>query len=161
VERAVSKGIAVLPFRIADVPLSKSLEYFITSPHWLDAPTPPLERHVEKLAGAVRALLAHDVAAEPVRKEPPLPPRPAPSPRGRLAVLGIPLTVACPVMAAGLRAYRGAHEFARNTSRFRAKEVALRSLVGRLETERQPSAVLHDLWSCEQCSSRTIASGSG
>jgi hypothetical protein len=37
VERAVHKGIAIVPLRIADVPLSKSLEYFISTPHWLDA----------------------------------------------------------------------------------------------------------------------------
>src|SRR4026207_352885 len=41
VERAVSKGLPVIPLRIEDVPLSKSLEYFISSPHWLDAMTQP------------------------------------------------------------------------------------------------------------------------
>ena len=45
---AVSKGISVLPFRIENVPL-KSLEYFLSIPHWLDASTPPLEQHLPHL----------------------------------------------------------------------------------------------------------------
>ena len=40
VERAVSNGVAILPFRIEDVAPGKSLDYFIGSVHWLDAMTP-------------------------------------------------------------------------------------------------------------------------
>jgi TIR domain len=50
VERAVSNGIAILPFRIEDVLPSTSLEYFISDAHWLDAITPPVEAHLENLA---------------------------------------------------------------------------------------------------------------
>jgi len=57
VERAVHKGVSVLPFRIEDVPLSKSLEYFISTPHWLDAITPPFDAHLEKLRDCVQGLL--------------------------------------------------------------------------------------------------------
>jgi len=60
VERAVSKGIPIVPFRIQDVMPSKSLDYFIGSVHWLDAMTPPLESHLTQLAQSVRALLAVD-----------------------------------------------------------------------------------------------------
>jgi len=41
IERAVNVGIPVLPFRIEDVLPSKTLEYFISTQHWLDALTPP------------------------------------------------------------------------------------------------------------------------
>jgi hypothetical protein len=58
VERAVSRGIPILPFRIEDVPLSPSLEYFIGTVHWLDALTPPLEKHLQHLAETVRLLLS-------------------------------------------------------------------------------------------------------
>jgi formylglycine-generating enzyme required for sulfatase activity len=58
VERAVHKGLAIIPFRIEDVPMSKSLEYFISVPHWLDALTPPLHRHLLRLAENVHALLS-------------------------------------------------------------------------------------------------------
>ena len=36
---------------------SKALEYFISTPHWLDAFTPPLEERLTQLAAAVKALL--------------------------------------------------------------------------------------------------------
>ena len=57
VERAVSKGIPIIPLRIEQVPPSKSLEYFISAPHWLDALTPPLEKHLQSLAETVHLLL--------------------------------------------------------------------------------------------------------
>ena len=49
VERAVSKDVPVLPLRVEDVLLSKSLEYFISTQQWLDALTPPFESHLENL----------------------------------------------------------------------------------------------------------------
>lgn len=58
VERAVNKGVAIIPFRIEDVMPTRSLEYFISTPHWMDAVTPPLETHLKKLTEVVRALLA-------------------------------------------------------------------------------------------------------
>jgi hypothetical protein len=60
VERAVAIGIAVVPFRIEDITPSSSLEYFISSAHWLDALTPPVERHIDKLADAVKGLLKNE-----------------------------------------------------------------------------------------------------
>ena len=50
VERAVSRGSIVIPLRIEDVEPALSLEYFLSSPHWLDAFTPPLEQHLQRLA---------------------------------------------------------------------------------------------------------------
>jgi TPR repeat protein len=57
VERAVHKGIPVVPVRIEDVAPSATLEYFISAPHWLDAFPPPTEQHLGKLAKSVRQLL--------------------------------------------------------------------------------------------------------
>ena len=57
VERAVNKGLHVLPFRIENVPLSKSLEYFISTQHWLDAIGGDLESHLSELRDCVGALL--------------------------------------------------------------------------------------------------------
>ena len=56
VERAVNKGLPIIPFRIEDVPLSKNMEYFISVPHWLDALTPPLEKHLQQLAETIETL---------------------------------------------------------------------------------------------------------
>jgi TIR domain len=64
VERAVSNGVPILPFRIEDVAPGKSLDYFIGSVHWLDAMTPPMEKHLDQLAATVTKLLPA-VAGEP------------------------------------------------------------------------------------------------
>ena len=50
IERAVSKGVTIMPFRIEGVTPGKSLDYFIGSVHWLDALAPPLEGHLQKLS---------------------------------------------------------------------------------------------------------------
>ena len=57
VERAVAKGLPIIPVRIEDTVPSKALEYFISTPHWLDAFTPPLEERLTQLTAAVKALL--------------------------------------------------------------------------------------------------------
>jgi hypothetical protein len=69
VERAVSKGISIIPLRIQDIAPARSLEYFIGTVHWLDALTPPLEAHLRRLVETVKALLQID----------PTPPRLMPS----------------------------------------------------------------------------------
>jgi hypothetical protein len=63
VERAVHHRVAVLPFRIADVLPSKSLEYFLSSQHWLDAFPAPLEPHYTRLIDHVRAFLGSETPA--------------------------------------------------------------------------------------------------
>ncbi len=67
VERAVSKGLHVLPFRIENVPLSKSLEYFISTQHWLDAIGGDLDTHLRELCECMELLLRRrvDDAAPP------------------------------------------------------------------------------------------------
>ncbi|MFN2384955.1 MAG: toll/interleukin-1 receptor domain-containing protein [Thermoanaerobaculia bacterium] len=57
VERAVSKGLTVIPLRIENVPPGKTLEYFISTPHWLDAITPPIEQHLDHISETVQLLL--------------------------------------------------------------------------------------------------------
>jgi TIR domain len=57
VERAVNRGVVIIPFRIEEVVPSASLEYFIGNVHWLDALTTPLEQHLQALADKVRLLL--------------------------------------------------------------------------------------------------------
>ena len=68
VERSVHRGLAIIPFRIEDVALCRALEYFVSAPHWLDAMTPPLERHIKRLADSVKVLAA---ASERVDAAPP------------------------------------------------------------------------------------------
>jgi hypothetical protein len=63
VERAINKGIPVIPLRIENVMPAKSLEYFLSTPHWLDAFNPPLERHLNYLAEVIRGILDGRAAA--------------------------------------------------------------------------------------------------
>ncbi|MFI5717930.1 tetratricopeptide repeat protein [Nocardia sp. NPDC051750] len=57
VERAIARDVSLVPFRIADIAPSKSLEYFLSSQHWLHALPPPVEAHIGKLVDAVSALV--------------------------------------------------------------------------------------------------------
>ena len=68
VERAVHKQLPILPFRIEDVLPSKSLEYFLSTQHWMDAFPAPLEPHIDRLCDyldtALGGHVAHDLPAE-------------------------------------------------------------------------------------------------
>ena len=55
VERAVHKRLRILPFRIEDVLPSKSLEYFLSAQHWMDAFPPPLQPHIDRLCEYLEA----------------------------------------------------------------------------------------------------------
>jgi hypothetical protein len=57
IERAASKGVAIMPVRIEQVVPTKSMEYFLGDIHWLDAMTPPIENHLQRLAITIKALL--------------------------------------------------------------------------------------------------------
>ncbi len=70
VERAASRAIPILPFRVEHVAPSAAMEYYISSTHWLDAITPPLERHLEHLTDTVQLLLARDGSAASPGVEP-------------------------------------------------------------------------------------------
>jgi len=66
---AVNKGLVIIPFRIEDVIPSKSMEYLISVPHWLDAVTPPLDTHIEILANTVEYFISSEnmSPAQPVQ----------------------------------------------------------------------------------------------
>ena len=57
VQLAVEAQLHILQFRIEDVLLNDDLKYFLSTPHWLDAMTPPLENHLGRLAGSLKTLL--------------------------------------------------------------------------------------------------------
>jgi Tfp pilus assembly protein PilF len=75
VELAVSRGIPILPVRLERVSPSRSLGFFISTQHWLDAFSPPLQRHLTYLAQIIRSLLDGQTL-EPLQ----LQPSPAPLP---------------------------------------------------------------------------------
>ncbi|PKM77422.1 MAG: hypothetical protein CVU90_07345 [Firmicutes bacterium HGW-Firmicutes-15] len=57
INKAASKGIPILSFIIEEVTLSKSMEYYLSTDHWLNAITPPLSKHIHNLALTVEKLL--------------------------------------------------------------------------------------------------------
>jgi len=47
---------------------SKSMEYFLSAPHWLDAMTPPLERHLQQLGDAIQFCSRREQIKRELRK---------------------------------------------------------------------------------------------
>jgi hypothetical protein len=67
VERAVHRQVPILTVRIEEALPTKSMEYFLSAQHWLDAFPPPVTRHCGQLCRQVSALLevAPEFAEEP------------------------------------------------------------------------------------------------
>jgi len=61
VERAISKGSIVIPVRLQEILPSKSMEFFLSSSHWLDAISPPIEAHLDILAKTVKTLFKDSI----------------------------------------------------------------------------------------------------
>ncbi|HVF72413.1 MAG TPA: toll/interleukin-1 receptor domain-containing protein [Chthoniobacterales bacterium] len=57
VQLAVEARLHILQFRIEEVLLNDDLKYYLSTPHWLDALTPPLEGHLHRLSTSISALL--------------------------------------------------------------------------------------------------------
>jgi len=57
VQLAANSHLHIVQFRIADVNPNDDLEYYLSTPHWLDALTPPLEDNLQRLGTSVKALL--------------------------------------------------------------------------------------------------------
>lgn len=81
VELAASQGVTIVPIRVEDVAPARSLQFFLSDIHWLDALTPPLERRLHEIAGKIKAILQHEgtIAAGP--KPVPETTRPTASPK--------------------------------------------------------------------------------
>jgi hypothetical protein len=60
VERAASKDVVIVPFRVENAPLGGAMEYFLSSPHWLDAFPPPTDQYFGRLVETVQKLLPPD-----------------------------------------------------------------------------------------------------
>jgi flagellar basal body-associated protein FliL len=65
IQTAFDKGKPIIPFRIELVEPQGGLELLLGRKHWLDALTPPLELHIEKLVQSVRAIFAASGTSRP------------------------------------------------------------------------------------------------
>jgi TIR domain len=61
VQLATDSRLPIIRFRIEDVALTDDLRYFLSTPHWLDALTPPLSKHIARLELAIKELLGQSV----------------------------------------------------------------------------------------------------
>ena len=57
VEIAADGGVTIVPLRIENILPTDSFKYFLGNIHWLDALTPPLEKHLQEVAAKVKAIL--------------------------------------------------------------------------------------------------------
>jgi len=57
VQLAVDCHLPIVRLRMEDIPLSDDLRYYLSTPHWLDALTAPLSKHIPPLVAAVKELL--------------------------------------------------------------------------------------------------------
>jgi len=93
VERAVSRGLPILPLRIENVPPSEAMEFYIASRHWLDALTVPLEQHLVRLCDTVKLILARVPGSGPSRDPmPSVQPVPSALPVPPIATVEHPVT---------------------------------------------------------------------
>ncbi len=71
VERAVAADVIILPFRIDNMDPTGAMAYFLGTEHWLDALTPPLEKHIDRLSRTVETLISGDPVARDDLDKPP------------------------------------------------------------------------------------------
>ncbi len=67
VEKAVSRNLRLIPFRIENTLPTGDLDYLISSLHWLDAYSGSVDRYLPKLVETVRSALSPEEKTEPVR----------------------------------------------------------------------------------------------
>ena len=73
VQLAANSHLHIVQFRIENVLPNDDLEYYLSTPHWLDAFTPPLEGHLKRLQTSIKALLALEKSDAAVTPSPSLP----------------------------------------------------------------------------------------
>ncbi len=71
VAQGVTKGLIIIPFRIQNVIPSGTLDYYLSTKNWLDAYTPPVEKHIALLVSLVQRILS----GEESLPTPPPPPK--------------------------------------------------------------------------------------
>jgi hypothetical protein len=79
IERAVAKGVPILPVRIDETLPDGPIAYFLGSVHWLDTRTLILEEHLPRLIETVRALLSGAQADPKLEKAATVPSNPPPN----------------------------------------------------------------------------------
>lgn len=64
VQLAVDCRVPIVRLRIEDIPLSDDLRYYLSTPHWLDALSHPLSKHLSPVREALKELLSQSPAED-------------------------------------------------------------------------------------------------
>ena len=103
VERAINKGLVIVPLRVENVIPSGAMEYALSNTHWLDALTPPTNEKMRELALATKDVLQGVKPPRVTTKLAPMrtssAPQPAVTSRARwlllLPIAGFLMLIAC------------------------------------------------------------------
>ena len=76
VERAVTHGVVLITFRVQDVPPADALEFFLSSPQWVDAFDGPADKNIRALTRMVLLALGREQDAAALEAKAPSPGRP-------------------------------------------------------------------------------------
>ena len=70
VDCAVNHNKTIIPFRLEDIKPTGSMEYFLGNLHWLDALTPHLEEHIQKLGDYILKIIEASKTKDQKSSEP-------------------------------------------------------------------------------------------
>jgi hypothetical protein len=70
VECAADAGVTIVPLRIENTLPTESFKYFLGNIHWLDALTPPLEKHLQEVVVKVKAILGAESISSTIKSQP-------------------------------------------------------------------------------------------
>jgi tetratricopeptide (TPR) repeat protein len=73
IELAVSRGITIMPLRMEKIEPTRSMAYYMAGVHWIDALSPPLDKHFRQMVEWIRPHVGGRAQPEP-------PPRAEPKP---------------------------------------------------------------------------------
>ncbi len=94
---AANHELTVVPFKIDSASPTGEMAYHFQNVHWLDAVTPPVQKHLDRLVDVVQRLIGGDEVAPP----PPAATPPAPAKRSRLR-WAVPAALALAVVAVAM-----------------------------------------------------------
>ena len=69
VERAVAYGKAIIPIKVENELPSDSLDFYLSTSQWLEATSPPLNKHFIEIANAVKSIYHNTLFRLEIEKE--------------------------------------------------------------------------------------------
>jgi len=104
VQLAVDSKVPIIRLRLEDIPLSDDLRYYLSTPHWLDALSHPISKHIPPVSRAIKELLGQttEVSAAGVPPAEVMSTQPLPVSHEKPAAKWKPLVIGAVVLAAAV-----------------------------------------------------------